>query len=76
MANDCPDHAGTRNRLRRNILDEIMKYLPENQSGVGRHKCAYCAYEQGYADGLRRAGDTLRTLLLREAGSNEQKRHS
>jgi len=28
--------------------------LPHDQGGVGRHKCAGCAYEHGYADGLAR----------------------
>ncbi|HJA87453.1 MAG TPA: hypothetical protein H9778_01995, partial [Candidatus Parabacteroides intestinavium] len=25
---------------------------PIDQGGIGRHKCAACAYEQGYQDGL------------------------
>ena len=28
--------------------------LSEDQGGFGRHKCAGCAYERGYADGLMR----------------------
>jgi hypothetical protein len=28
--------------------------LPEDQGGIGRHKCAGCAYEQGYQDGFHR----------------------
>lgn len=28
--------------------------LPEDQGGVGRHKCAGCAYDKGYEDGLIR----------------------
>lgn len=28
--------------------------LPEDQGGTGRHRCAACAYERGYADGLQR----------------------
>lgn len=28
--------------------------LPEDQGGAGRHRCAACAYEKGYADGLQR----------------------
>lgn len=31
-----------------------MEQLPVDQGGVGRHKCAACAYEQGYKDGLAR----------------------
>ena len=63
MANDCSKHAGKRNKYRRDDLDKIMKTLPENQSGGGRHKCTYCAYERGYADGYKLAGDKLKELL-------------
>lgn len=28
--------------------------LPIDQGGAGRHRCAGCAYERGYAAGLRR----------------------
>jgi hypothetical protein len=28
--------------------------LPTDQGGVGRHKCAGCAYEKGFQDGLLR----------------------
>ncbi|MDE5571889.1 MAG: hypothetical protein K2I86_07580 [Prevotella sp.] len=28
-----------------------MSTLPIDQGGVGRHKCAACAYEQGFRDG-------------------------
>lgn len=30
------------------LLQGIMKTLPTDQGGVGRHKCAACAYEAGY----------------------------
>ena len=33
-------------------IQHIMETLPVDQGGVGRHKCAACAYEQGYQDGL------------------------
>lgn len=66
MANDCARHAGIRNEIYRRKLDEMMKILPENQSGAGRHKCAYCAWErgfdEGYRHGLRVAADALQTL--------------
>lgn len=29
-----------------------MLSLPIDQGGIGRHKCAACAYEKGYQDGL------------------------
>lgn len=63
MANDCPKHSGKHNEFRRRKLDEFMTTLPENQSGGGRHKCTYCAYEQGYSDGISRAGYRLKELL-------------
>jgi hypothetical protein len=28
--------------------------LPDDQGGAGRHKCAGCAYDRGFADGLAR----------------------
>ena len=35
-------------------IQHIMEQLSEDQGGVGRHKCAACAYEQGFNDGLNR----------------------
>ena len=32
-------------------LEEKMSSLPTDQGGVGRHKCAACAYEAGYQAG-------------------------
>ncbi len=37
------DHSSIQNK---------MRLLPYDQGGKGRHKCAACAYEQGYNDGL------------------------
>lgn len=34
--------------------DEIVKNLPIGQEGLGRHKCASCAYEIGYEHGLQK----------------------
>lgn len=34
--------------------DEIVKELPIGQEGIGRHKCASCAYEIGYEHGLKK----------------------
>lgn len=34
--------------------NELFHNLPEDQGGAGRHRCAGCAYEKGYADGLLR----------------------
>ena len=34
--------------------DNIVKDLPTGQEGVGRHKCASCAYEIGYEHGFQK----------------------
>ena len=34
--------------------DALFRSLPNDQGGVGRHKCAGCAYDQGFQDGLFR----------------------
>lgn len=64
---DCPEHAGHQNSVNRATLDSLMNELPNNQSGNGRHKCAYCAYNRGYSDGARegyrRALDDIQTSL-------------
>lgn len=31
---------------------DVLRALPESQAGEGRHKCAVCAYDAGYKDGL------------------------
>lgn len=32
-------------------IQHLMRELPEDQGGVGRHKCAACAYDAGYIAG-------------------------
>ncbi len=34
-------------------IQNIMLTLPEDQGGRGRHKCAACAYEEGYKLGYQ-----------------------
>ncbi len=51
-ASDCPMHAGHENAAARRPMDDRMARLARNQSGAGRHKCPYCAYEQGYQQAL------------------------
>ncbi len=51
-SSDCPLHAGHENAAARQPLDERMARLARNQSGAGRHKCPYCAYEQGYRQAI------------------------
>jgi len=47
----------------------MMRDLQENQAGAGRHKCPYCAYEQGFEHGLRRAAEIIRDFILKESGA-------
>ena len=34
--------------------EDIFEPLPQDQGGVARHKCAGCAYNKGFEDGLDR----------------------
>ncbi|HFT5240461.1 TPA: hypothetical protein ACGTP8_001219 [Yersinia enterocolitica] len=34
----------------------FLATLPDDQGGVGRHKCCGCAYEQGHNAGFARSG--------------------
>jgi len=34
-------------------VDLVVKDLPINQGGIGRHKCAACAYEKGFESGKK-----------------------
>lgn len=66
---DCLKHsgaagkAGARNRA---LLDPKIEPLPNSQTGAGTHKCAYCAYELGYQDGLEAAIGNLKGMLSAE----------
>ena len=51
-AEDCEVHAGVNNLQNRFKLDALMIGLPSNQSGKGRHKCPYCAFEAGFRAGM------------------------
>lgn len=33
---------------------DFFEQLPDDQGGIGRHKCCGCAYERGYQAGTRR----------------------
>lgn len=45
-------------------IQEIMNQLPFDQGGIGRHKCAACAYEQGYEDGRNHKENIDLNLIL------------
>lgn len=44
----CPEHGGDDNQHKRDRLRSVMEALNESQAAEGRHKCSYCAYEEGY----------------------------
>ena len=50
---DCPEHSGHNSEHNRAPMDNLMRSLDNNQSGEGRHKCPYCAYERGKAEGFK-----------------------
>lgn len=52
MSMDCWKHAGKGNLSNRSDLDDLMGQLPLNQSGKGRHRCPYCAFEAGFRAGI------------------------
>ena len=37
-------------------IQQLLENLPTDQGGVGRHKCAACAYEAGYKAGYNLDG--------------------
>lgn len=34
-------------------IQALLALLPNSQGGPGRHKCAACAFEEGYSDGMK-----------------------
>lgn len=59
-------------------IASILKNLTTAQSGAGRHKCAGCAYEQGYQDGFKQLkniniNETLKNLNESQAGPQRHK---
>lgn len=59
-------------------LQSIMAKLPDDQGGIGRHKCAACAYEVGYKDWLQQKEnidltDLFDSLEESQAGAQRHK---
>lgn len=59
-------------------LEKIMLSLPSDQGGIGRHKCAACAYEAGYKagynlDGTLSIDNILINLEESQAGAQRHK---
>lgn len=42
----------------------VFAQLPESQAGQGRHKCAACAYEQGYDQGFAHSAPNFDATVL------------
>ena len=41
-------------------------HIPESQANQWRHKCAACAYEQGYRDAMAEAAESMKNMFTRE----------
>ncbi len=59
-------------------LESQMNSLPTDQGGIGRHKCAACAYEAGYKagyalDGSLSIDSVLSGLEESQAGAQRHK---
>ena len=50
----CPLH-GSGNEDYLAELNDVMRHIPESQADEGRHKCVYCAYEEGRRRGREEA---------------------
>lgn len=61
-------------------ISEVMSILPDDQGGLGRHKCAACAYQEGYNRGknlndneIINIGQILDSLEESQAGAQRHK---
>jgi len=59
-------------------LEEKLLELPEDQGGLGRHKCAACAYDAGYSAGYNldfslQVDKVLKNLEESQAGAQRHK---
>jgi hypothetical protein len=55
---------------------DFFEHFPIDQGGYGRHKCAGCAYENGFLDGTNRRDQLnvdLDNLPLSQAGTVRHK---
>ncbi len=58
----CQKHHGQHNAANRKYLDPKLQEIAKNQSGVGRHKCPYCAYDIGYVNGMNKSDHSKNIL--------------
>lgn len=58
-------------------IQNLLAMLPNSQGGPGRHKCAACAFEEGYTDGIkgvkREVDSVLETLPEGQAKNQRHK---
>ena len=58
-------------------IQNLLAMLPNSQGGPGRHKCAACAFEEGYTDGMngvkREVDSVLETLPEGQAKNQRHK---
>ncbi len=54
-------------------IQGVMRTLPTDQGKIGRHKCAACAYEQGYQDGLVLKESIDLTVLFQSLDDSQAK---
>ena len=60
---------------KRHRYDPQHNNLPDDQSGAGRYRCAGCAYEKGYKDGLGGRGNLIaeiKTVVPKELSEKEK----
>lgn len=57
--------------------DKIVNNLPIGQEGIGRHKCASCAYEIGYQHGVNKEENINLEITLNnlEDSQKGERRH-
>ena len=56
-------------------IQNLLAMLPNSQGGPGRHKCAACAFDEGYADGMKgikREVDSVIELLSEGQAKNQR----
>lgn len=64
----CPHHRGPQNEPKRQRIRSTIEILPKYEgSNWCRHKCPFCAYEAGFAEGVeegkRIAAERLKAVI-------------
>lgn len=57
-------------------IQNLLATLPNSQGGPGRHKCAACAFDEGYADGMKGVKRDVDSVIeLLPDGQAKNQRH-